>query len=63
VTKAPAVKPPEAKPDPKVTGLQKQLANAKKKLEDAKAASAPTRKLEDRIYEIEDELRLAGQSV
>jgi hypothetical protein len=61
--KAPAVKAPEAKPDPKVAGLQKQLANAKKKLEDAKAANAPTRKLEDRIYEIEDDLRLAGQAV
>jgi hypothetical protein len=34
---------------------------AKKKLDDAKAAGSPTRKLEDRIYEIEDELRLAGQ--
>ena len=61
-TKGPAVKPPEAKPDPKVTGLQKQLATAKKKLEEAKAANAPSRKLEDRIYEIEDELRLAGQA-
>ena len=57
------VKPPEAKPDPKLAGLQKQLATAKKKLEEAKAASAPTRKIEDRIYEIEDELRLAGQTV
>jgi len=63
VAKAPAVKPPEAKPDPKVAGLQKQLATAKKKLEEAKAANAPSRKLEDRIYEIEDELRLAGQAV
>jgi len=61
--KAPAVKPPDTKPDPKVTGLQKQLATAKKKLEEAKAANAPSRKLEDRIYEIEDELRLAGQAV
>ena len=60
---APAAKAPEAKLDPKVAGLQKQLATAKKKLDDAKAASAPTRKLEDRIYEIEDELRLAGQTV
>jgi hypothetical protein len=65
--KAPAAKAPEAKhdpkikPDPKVTGLQKQLAAAKKKLEEAKAANSPTRKLEDRIYEIEDALRLAGQ--
>jgi len=62
--KAPApAKPPEAKPDPKVAGLQKQLATAKKKLEDAKAANTPTRKIEDRIYEIEDELRLASQAV
>jgi hypothetical protein len=61
VAKAPAVKAPEAKPDAKVAGLQKQLAAAKKKLEDAKAANSPTRKLEDRIYEIEDELRLAAQ--
>jgi hypothetical protein len=53
----PAVK--EAKPDPKVVGLQKQLAAAKKKLEDAKAGGTPTRKLEDRVYEIEDALRLA----
>jgi hypothetical protein len=59
--KAAEPKAPGAKPDPKVAGLQKQLATAKKKLEDAKAANSPTRKLEDRIYEIEDELRLAGQ--
>jgi hypothetical protein len=58
--KAPEHKP-DAKPDPKVAGLQKQLAGAKRKLEEAKAANAPTRKLEDRIYEIEDELRLAAQ--
>jgi hypothetical protein len=61
--KGPTTKAPEAKPDPKVAGLQKQLAAAKKKLEDAKAANAPTRKLEDRVYEIEDDLRLAGQTV
>jgi hypothetical protein len=64
--KTPAAKAPEAKPDkadPKVAGLQKQLVTAKKKLEEAKAANTPTRKLEDRIYEIEDELRLAGQTV
>ena len=64
--KPPAGKAPEAKeqkPDPKLAGLQKQLATAKKKLEEAKAASAPTRKLEDRIYELEDSLRLAGQTV
>jgi hypothetical protein len=64
--KAPETARPESKdqkPDPKLAGLQKQLAVAKKKLEDAKAANSPTRKLEDRIYEIEDALRLAGQTV
>jgi hypothetical protein len=56
---------PETKPqkqDPKIARLQKLLAPARKKLEDAKAAGAPTRKLEDRIYEIEDEIRLATQN-
>jgi hypothetical protein len=62
--KAPETVRPEAKeqkPDPKLAGLQKQLATAKKKLEDAKAAGSATRKLEDRVYEIEDAVRLAGQ--
>jgi hypothetical protein len=53
--------PKEQKPDPKTAKLQRQLTAAKKKLEDAKAASAPTRAIEDRIYEIEDALKLAGQ--
>lgn len=51
--------PPPAKPDPKVTALQKKLATARKKLDTAKAAGQTTRDLDDRIYEIEDELRLA----
>jgi hypothetical protein len=59
---APRVEQPPAKPSPKVAGLQKRLATAKKKLEDAKAAGTPTRVLEDKIYEIEDDLRLAGQA-
>ena len=54
--------PPEAKPNPKLAGLQKRLAAARKKLDDAKTAGSPTRVLEDRIYEIEDELKLAGQA-
>lgn len=53
---------PEAKPNPKTAGLQKRLASARKKLEDAKVAGTATRALEDRVYEIEDELRLAEQS-
>jgi hypothetical protein len=62
---APAPAKPEpvaAKPNPKVAGLQKRLATARKKLDDAKTAGTPTRVLEDKIYEIEDELRLAGQA-
>ncbi len=54
--------PPAAKPNPKVSGLQKRLATAKKKLEDAKAGGATTRPYEDKVYEIEDELRLAMQA-
>ena len=63
-----AVKPKEtpppapaapAKADPKVSGLQKRLATAKKKLDEAKAAGSPTRAIEDKIYELEDDLRLA----
>ena len=56
---APKPEPPAAKPSPKVAGLQKRLATAKKKLDDAKAGGATTRPYEDKVYEIEDELRLA----
>ena len=47
---------------PKVAALERKLATAKKKLEAAKSAGSPTKALEDRVYEIEDDLRLA-QSV
>lgn len=57
-TEAAAPAPP-AKPDPKVAALQRKLATARKKLDAAKAAGQATRDLDDRIYEIEDELRLA----
>jgi hypothetical protein len=57
----PAKEAKEEKPDPKTAGLQKRLATAKKKLEEAKAAGASTRAFEDRVYELEDALRLAGQ--
>jgi len=58
----PRAEPAAPKPNPKVSGLQKRLSTAKKKIEDAKAANKPTRALEDRVYEIEDELRLAAQA-
>ena len=57
----PKAEPAAVKPNPKVAGLQKRLATAKKKLEDAKAGGATTRPYEDKVYEIEDELRLALQ--
>jgi hypothetical protein len=63
--KAPAPAPPEPKiekPNPKVAALEKRLAAAVKKLGDAKAAGTPARALEDRVYEIEDALRLARES-
>jgi len=61
---APKVEPPPApsKPNKKVEGLQKRLATAKKKFEDAKAAGTATRALEDKVYELEDDLRLAAQA-
>jgi hypothetical protein len=59
---APRPEAKEQKPNPKIVGLQKRLVTAKKKLDDAKAAGTATRVLEDRVYEIEDALRLAAQA-
>jgi len=53
---------PEAeKPSPKLAAIQKRLAATKRKLEEARTAGKATRPLEDKLYEIEDELRLANQ--
>ena len=64
--KKPAAKPVAAKAsapaDPKIADLQKRKAQIQKKLEAAKTAGKPTRNLDDRLYEIEDELRLAGNA-
>jgi hypothetical protein len=48
-----------AKPDPQVARLRKRLVTARNKLDLAKAAGEPTENLEDKVYEIEDDLRLA----
>lgn len=58
---APEPEPPTAPapPNPKIPGLEKRLATAVAKVEAAKAAGKPSRNLEDKVYEIEDELRLA----
>ena len=53
------VAPPPSAPNPKLGPLEKRLAGARKKFETAKAAGSPTKNLEDKIYEVEDEIRLA----
>ena len=53
----PATKPIATKPDPKIARLRKRLDTAKKKLELARAAGDPTQNLEDKVYEIEDDLQ------
>jgi hypothetical protein len=68
-TKQPATKVPEPArlegnsngSDPKIARLQRRLDITKKKLAEAKSAGSPTRALEDRIYEIEDAIRLGAQ--
>ena len=47
------------KQSPAVAALQKKLEGQHKKLAEAKAAGKPTKPIEDRIYEIEDDIRLA----
>jgi hypothetical protein len=54
-----AAKPAAPKLDPKVVEYQKRLAQTNKKLEAARAAGKPTKNLEDKVYEIEDALKLA----
>ena len=52
-----------ASADPKVVALHKQRGQIQKKLEVAKAAGKATKNLDDKLYEVEDELRLAGESI
>lgn len=55
---APVAKP-QAVADGKVAAIQKRLEAQRKKLAETKASGKPTKAVEDRIYELEDELRLA----
>jgi hypothetical protein len=50
---------PPAIPSPAVISLKKQIERQKKKLSDTQAAGKPAKAVEDRIYELEDALRLA----
>ena len=58
----PALAEPQKTVNPKIAPLEKRLAQAREKLEVAKTAGKPTRNLEDKIYEIEDAIRLANQA-
>ena len=51
-----------AAPDPKIAGLEKRRVQIQKRLDAAKGAGKPTKNLEDKLYEVEDELRLAGHA-
>ena len=53
---------PAAVPDPRVAGLLKRRSQIQKKLEAAKSAGKPTKNLDDQLYEVEDDLRLAGHA-
>lgn len=48
---------------PKIARLKKSLKSLTTKLATAKAESKPTRDLEDKLFEVTDELRLAGVPV
>lgn len=52
----------QSEPNPKMTELQKRREQIQKKLEAAKAGGKPTKNLEDRLYEVEDEMQLAGRT-
>jgi hypothetical protein len=60
-TLTPIVKKPAATAvvDPKIAALQKQRSQIMKKLEAAKTAGKSTKNLDDKLYEVEDDLRLA----
>jgi hypothetical protein len=59
---APPAKPVQreepAAPSPKIILIQKQIEKLNKKLADTQAAGKPVKAVQDRIYELEDEIRL-----
>ncbi|MEP6534521.1 MAG: hypothetical protein ABJF23_04335 [Bryobacteraceae bacterium] len=50
--------PAPSAPSPKIALLEKQIEKLKKKLAETQAAGKPVKVMEDRIYELEDDLRL-----
>jgi hypothetical protein len=60
--KVPAVKPVKpATASPAVARIEKKLATQRAKLEASRATGKATKPIEDRLYELEDELRFARQ--
>lgn len=49
---------PVMKDSPEVAALKKKIEAQQKKLNEVRAAGKPTKAIEDRIYELEDDLRL-----
>ena len=58
----PAAKAEAKTDDPKLAAMRKRLEQTNKKLEAARAAGQSTKNLEDKIYELEDTIRLAEQT-
>ncbi len=58
-----AIKPPEKPPalPTQVIAIERKLMTQKRKLEEAAKSGKPDKPLRDRIYELEDELRLARE--
>lgn len=55
----PAAQPPGAANTPEIRTLQQNLQKARKRLSELQSAGKPVKTAEDRIYELEDALRLA----
>ncbi len=53
---------PKPEPNARMAELQKRRAQIQKKIEIAKASGKATKNLEDRLYEVDDEIHLAGQT-
>ena len=56
---APAPAPVAPPVSPEIASLQKKLDAQRKKLAEAKAAGKSTKAIDDRIYELEDDIRVA----
>src|SRR6478609_6744115 len=61
MAKKPSVALEPSPPNPKIAAIEKRLASQKKKLEQALATGKTDKPIKDRIYELEDELRLARE--